>query len=42
MATKKKSNKAQDRFVSTSKGTKVVGKLTPAELAKLTGKKTGK
>lgn len=32
-------SKAQERFVSTGKGTKVIGKMSPAELAKLTGKK---
>ena len=34
----KKTNKANERFVSTAKGTKVVGKLSPSELAKVTGK----
>lgn len=33
-----KSNKAKERFVSTSEGTIVVRKMSPTELAKITGK----
>lgn len=38
----KKSNKAKERFVSTAKGTSVVGRMSPSELSKLTSKKRGK
>lgn len=38
----KKVSKAQERFVSTSKGTTVVGKMSPKELAKLTKRSSKK